>query len=69
MPAKSRRWYVAAVSAPLGAATAVGLVWFTRPKPPPPGSVILDNGMPSTSDDAESHRKAATAADLAHQLV
>ena len=46
MRGKSRRWGVAAVSAALGA-TAGGLVWFTQTKPPPPGSVLLDNGLRS----------------------
>ena len=47
MSVNGRRRGVTAVSAALGAAAAVGLVWFTRPQPPPPGGTLLDNGLRS----------------------
>jgi hypothetical protein len=47
MPVKTRRWTATAVSAALGLATGVGLIWFAREQPRPPGSVVLDNGLRS----------------------
>jgi ABC-type branched-subunit amino acid transport system permease subunit len=47
MPAQTRCWSATVVFAAVGAATAAGLVWFTREQPQPPGSAVLDNGLRS----------------------
>lgn len=47
MSGKTHRWSLTAVCAALGAVSGVGLVWFMRTQPRPPGSSVLDNGLRS----------------------